>query len=201
MGVQSLFINAWIREAQEASRLVENLEIKIENNPQQALGDTARSNLFDLGIKLDRLESLLHNPPSKPILLLLEWIYRTDRDLDFRWKMLSNIQLRTRMVFQSLYALPSKERSGNLATGDAKETSATDIGYYQDHTKVTFSQEDLELLMPLITDDATRSQLQITLSNSFASQNLHWRICRVILVILGGGAVFLLVLVIITAVV
>ncbi|WKA03121.1 hypothetical protein VitviT2T_021251 [Vitis vinifera] len=193
MGVQSLFINAWIREAQEASRLVENLEIKIENNPQQALGDTARSNLFDLGIKLDRLESLLHNPPSKPIL--------TDRDLDFRWKMLSNIQLRTRMVFQSLYALPSKERSGNLATGDAKETSATDIGYYQDHTKVTFSQEDLELLMPLITDDATRSQLQITLSNSFASQNLHWRICRVILVILGGGAVFLLVLVIITAVV
>ncbi|XP_010659915.1 uncharacterized protein LOC104881413 isoform X2 [Vitis vinifera] len=197
MGVQSLFINAWIREAQEASRLVENLEIKIENNPQQALGDTARSNLFDLGIKLDRLESLLHNPPSKPILLLLEWIYRTDRDLDFRWKMLSNIQLRTRMVFQSLYALPSKERSGNLATGDAKETSATDI----DHTKVTFSQEDLELLMPLITDDATRSQLQITLSNSFASQNLHWRICRVILVILGGGAVFLLVLVIITAVV
>ncbi|XP_059598597.1 uncharacterized protein LOC104881413 isoform X4 [Vitis vinifera] len=189
MGVQSLFINAWIREAQEASRLVENLEIKIENNPQQALGDTARSNLFDLGIKLDRLESLLHNPPSKPIL--------TDRDLDFRWKMLSNIQLRTRMVFQSLYALPSKERSGNLATGDAKETSATDI----DHTKVTFSQEDLELLMPLITDDATRSQLQITLSNSFASQNLHWRICRVILVILGGGAVFLLVLVIITAVV
>ncbi|XP_059598598.1 uncharacterized protein LOC104881413 isoform X6 [Vitis vinifera] len=155
MGVQSLFINAWIREAQEASRLVENLEIKIENNPQQALGDTARSNLFDLGIKLDRLESLLHNPPSKPIL------------------------------------------SGNLATGDAKETSATDI----DHTKVTFSQEDLELLMPLITDDATRSQLQITLSNSFASQNLHWRICRVILVILGGGAVFLLVLVIITAVV
>ncbi|XP_010659917.1 uncharacterized protein LOC104881413 isoform X5 [Vitis vinifera] len=159
MGVQSLFINAWIREAQEASRLVENLEIKIENNPQQALGDTARSNLFDLGIKLDRLESLLHNPPSKPIL------------------------------------------SGNLATGDAKETSATDIGYYQDHTKVTFSQEDLELLMPLITDDATRSQLQITLSNSFASQNLHWRICRVILVILGGGAVFLLVLVIITAVV
>ncbi|RVW74004.1 hypothetical protein CK203_055848 [Vitis vinifera] len=155
--------------------------------------------------------------------LLLEWIYRTDRDLDFRWKMLSNIQLRTRVVFQSLYALPSKERygychlifplrrqlshyrivytlkhdlcgSGNLATGDAKETSATDI----DHTKVTFSQEDLELLMPLITDDATRSQLQITLSNSFASQNLHWRICRVILVILGGGAVFLLVLVIIT---
>lgn len=68
MGVQSLFIDAWIREAQEASRLVENLEIKIENNPQQALGDTARSNLFDLGIKLDRLESLLHNPPSKPIL-------------------------------------------------------------------------------------------------------------------------------------
>ncbi|RVW13045.1 hypothetical protein CK203_101922 [Vitis vinifera] len=133
--------------------------------------------------------------------LLLEWIYRTDRDLDFRWKMLSNIQLRTRVVFQSLYALPSKERSGNLATGDAKETSASDIGYYQDHTKVTFSQEDLELLMPLITDDATRSQLQITLSNSFASQNLHWRICRVILVILGGGAVFLLVLVIITAVV
>ncbi|RVW13051.1 hypothetical protein CK203_101923 [Vitis vinifera] len=68
MGVQSLFIDAWIREAQEASRLVENLEIKIENNPQQALGDTARYNLFDLGIKLDRLESLLHNPPSEPIL-------------------------------------------------------------------------------------------------------------------------------------
>ena len=68
MGVQSLFVDSWIREAQEASRLVENLETKIENNPRKALGATARSNLFELGIKLDRLESLLHNPPSKPIL-------------------------------------------------------------------------------------------------------------------------------------
>lgn len=70
MSRQSLVKDAWIREAEEASSLVEDLEAKTKNkHPDQlSLREIARSKLLELGVKLDRLESLLHNPPSKPIL-------------------------------------------------------------------------------------------------------------------------------------
>lgn len=66
MSEHSLFVDAWIREAQEVSRLVEDIESKINNGHR--LRDSAQSTLLEVGVKLDRLESLLHNPPSKPIL-------------------------------------------------------------------------------------------------------------------------------------
>lgn len=44
--------------------------------------------------------------------LFLQCIYRTDEELKFRWKMLSDIQLRTREVALSLYAFPSPNRYG-----------------------------------------------------------------------------------------
>lgn len=70
MGWQSLVIDAWIREAEEASKLVEDLGTKYKNkSPEQwRLRDNGLSKLLGLGVKLDRLESLLRNPPSKPIL-------------------------------------------------------------------------------------------------------------------------------------
>ncbi|KAK7832846.1 hypothetical protein CFP56_026176 [Quercus suber] len=92
--------------------------MRISGNPDHfSLRSTAKSKLLELGVKLDRLESLLHNPPSKPNL--------TDEELKFRWKMLSDIQLRTREVALSLYAFPSPNRSGGLpaADADAKENS------------------------------------------------------------------------------
>ncbi|BBH06684.1 hypothetical protein Prudu_018406 [Prunus dulcis] len=70
MSRQSLVKDAWIIEAEEASSLVEDLEAKTKNKypDQLSLREIARSKLLELGVKLDRLESLLHNPPSKPIL-------------------------------------------------------------------------------------------------------------------------------------
>lgn len=79
MAKQYLVIDAWIREAQEAAKLVEEIDARVQNKNleksqeqqllQQRLGDEiARSKLLEVGIKIDRLESLLHNPPSKPIL-------------------------------------------------------------------------------------------------------------------------------------
>ena len=68
----SLIVDAWIREAEEASQWVENLERRINNNnlEQFSTVESARSRLTELGVKLDRLESLLRNPPAKPVLYI-----------------------------------------------------------------------------------------------------------------------------------
>ena len=73
MANHNLVIDAWIKEAEEALKLVEGLENTIKNrNPEHfSLRSTANSKLLELGVKLDRLESLLHNPPSKPNLYVL----------------------------------------------------------------------------------------------------------------------------------
>ena len=73
MANHNLVIDAWIKEAEEALKLVEGLENTIKNrNPEHfSLRSTAKSKLLELGVKLDRLESLLHNPPSKPNLYVL----------------------------------------------------------------------------------------------------------------------------------
>ena len=66
-----LVMDAWIREAQEATKLVEDIESRIKNKDlaeENRLRDIAQSKLIEAGVKLDRLESLLHNPPSKPAL-------------------------------------------------------------------------------------------------------------------------------------
>ncbi|XP_027352538.1 uncharacterized protein LOC113863234 isoform X1 [Abrus precatorius] len=92
-------MDAWLREAEEASQWVEDLESKALNSSVSvSIIHSARSKLLELGAKLDRLESLLRNPPPKPIL--------TDEDLDFRWTLFSDIQLRTRTLARSIYALP-----------------------------------------------------------------------------------------------
>lgn len=74
MSRYSLAIDAWIREAEEASRLVEDLEIKFKNNNSEQWihrdSSSVLSKLLEIGGKLDRLESLLRNPPSKPILYI-----------------------------------------------------------------------------------------------------------------------------------
>lgn len=66
-----LVMDAWIREAQETTKLVEDIESRIKNKDlaeENRLRDIAQSKLIEAGVKLDRLESLLHNPPSKPAL-------------------------------------------------------------------------------------------------------------------------------------
>lgn len=67
MTQHTLAIDAWIREAQEALKLVEDIESRIKNK-DLAHELRLRDKLLEVGVKLDRLESLLHNPPLKPIL-------------------------------------------------------------------------------------------------------------------------------------
>ncbi|ONI04800.1 hypothetical protein PRUPE_6G340300 [Prunus persica] len=167
MSRQSLVKDAWIIEAEEASSLVEDLEAKTKNKypGQLSLREIARSKLLELGVKLDRLESLLHNPPSKPIL--------TKEDVDFRWKMLSDIQLRTRTLALSFFVL---ERSESLPA--TKEDNKNANRCDQDEVKLSFSKDDQELLKPLV----------IKPSNSYIPMSLRWKTCWGISVVLGVTA-------------
>ncbi|KAK7337892.1 hypothetical protein VNO77_18482 [Canavalia gladiata] len=117
-------MDAWLREAEEASQWVEEMENIMNHNNLNfsvSIVHSSRSKLLELGVKLDRLESLLRNPPPKPIL--------TDEDLDFRWKMFSDIQLRTRTLARSLYALPLPNRPRNASHTAGKEYDVS-LGYY-----------------------------------------------------------------------
>ncbi|KAI9186741.1 hypothetical protein LWI28_020400 [Acer negundo] len=105
MSRQNLVIDAWMREAQEAVKLVEDIEtrVKSKNNIVEV---ATKSKLLEVGVKLDRLESLLHKsqPPFKTHFVL----HNVDRE--HRWKMLSDTKLRTKALVLSLYAMPSLNR-------------------------------------------------------------------------------------------
>lgn len=79
-----IVIDTWLIEAHEAVKLVEEVETRVnskniivqQDHLRLSVGDDiARSKLLEAGIKLDRLESLLHNPPAKPILYVLILVY------------------------------------------------------------------------------------------------------------------------------
>ncbi|KAM7274027.1 hypothetical protein ACFE04_028691 [Oxalis oulophora] len=189
MSKKSLVVDAWIKEAQEAAKLVEDLEARIinyyKNNHNPVVEQhqhQKRLKLLQIGVKLDRLESLLHNPPSKPIL--------TKEDLECRWKMLSDMQQRTRALVLSLYASPSQTRCL-----DAKETCSSADYYEQDQTKHSLVQYDPEMLEPLVSNDSTQSQKQMRKWGL----NLLLKACWILGIALGTGA-FLCLLVIICAV-
>ncbi|XP_065618034.1 uncharacterized protein LOC112024757 isoform X4 [Quercus suber] len=101
--------------------------------------------------------------------------------------MLSDIQLRTREVALSLYAFPSPNRSGGLpaADADAKENSTAIKSCCQDQMKVSSSEEDSELLEPLVSDDATQSHSQF---GSYRPMSLLWKACWTIMVFLVVAA-------------
>ncbi|KAJ4955446.1 hypothetical protein NE237_012229 [Protea cynaroides] len=143
MSKQALLGDAWIREAQEASRLIEEIESRIKDqNPGQSVSDNARRKLLELGPKLDRLESLLHNPAAKPIL--------TNQDLDLRRNMLSELQLRTREMALSLYRLQVASSPGSLPAKDIEEPAESISSYSQDDTKINISKQEHELLVSFV---------------------------------------------------
>ncbi|ESR46268.1 hypothetical protein CICLE_v10002536mg [Citrus x clementina] len=196
---QYLVVDAWLREAQEAEKLVEEIDGRVKNKSQeqqqQSLSDDiiARSKLLEVGVKLDRLESLLRNPPSKPIFnLVLQCIYRTNEDLESRWKMLSDIQLRMKALAVRLYAMPypMPRRQGGLPAADTRETDINADSYDQGQIRASFAKDESELLQPLV---AIRR-------SSFISMTLLWKICWTIGIILGAAA-FLFILFILCAVI
>eukprot|EP00252_Welwitschia_mirabilis_P024318 TRINITY_DN7174_c0_g1_i3.p1 TRINITY_DN7174_c0_g1~~TRINITY_DN7174_c0_g1_i3.p1 ORF type:complete len:174 (-),score=22.60 TRINITY_DN7174_c0_g1_i3:342-863(-) len=95
-------IDAWILEVEEASQLTEEIEARIRDKDALiAIGKDpspilvgARRKLMILGTKLDRLESLLHNPPAKPVL--------NQNDLQSRKDMISDMRQRTRQLANCL---------------------------------------------------------------------------------------------------
>ncbi|KAJ6359935.1 hypothetical protein OIU77_004023 [Salix suchowensis] len=148
-----LAMDAWMREAQEATELVEDVESRIKNRDlagENRLGDFARSKLIEAGVKLDRLESLLHNPPSKPAL--------TKEDFEFRWKMLLDLQLRTRALALCLYA--STKRAGGFLVSETSGTSRATSSIDQDQKRKLLSKFDPELLTLLIPEDTAQDQVQ-----------------------------------------
>ncbi|GLJ05354.1 hypothetical protein SUGI_0016720 [Cryptomeria japonica] len=67
-----VIFDSWMWEAGEASKLADEIDCMMA---MAAGADTsyhvlteARRKLMVVGTQLDRLESLVHNPPSKPIL-------------------------------------------------------------------------------------------------------------------------------------
>ncbi|KAG4135680.1 hypothetical protein ERO13_D08G231300v2 [Gossypium hirsutum] len=193
---QALMADAWIREAEEALKLVEDIENRVNNkNPSlQHHGNcvidiAARSKLLDVGIKIDRLESLLRNPPSKPIL--------TNEDIDYRWKMLSDMQLRTKALALRLYALPTSSRPGNSTHGNHNDMNKIITAYIQDRTKSFSSEEDRELFRPLIANDVSMtSQVQTKQGSTSTPLSFLQKICWFFGAILGLAALtFILILI------
>ncbi|XP_030534819.1 uncharacterized protein LOC115743938 [Rhodamnia argentea] len=177
---QFMVMDAWMREAEEASGLLEEVESKFKKkNPQELcrLRDTTRSKLLDLGTKLDRLECLLHNPPSRPFL--------TDEDLGWRWKMLSDIQLRTREVAIGFLVSASSSRPGELHSADSKETSQSTSIFNQDEMAASFSKDDPEMLKPLLSDNASQIHHK---QDSFTATSWLWKTCWITCSILGATA-------------
>eukprot|EP00257_Ricinus_communis_P013067 XP_015570424.1 uncharacterized protein LOC8289442 isoform X1 [Ricinus communis] len=183
----SLVIDAWIREAQEVSRLVEDIETRIRNKDlkqEYRLKDNAKSKILEVGVKLDRLESLLLNPPSNLIL--------TIEDLEFRWKMLSDFRLRTRALAASLYPSPSIKGARGLPVANTKGIIGPDNSNDQHQMKPFFSKDDSEMLKPLISEDATQSRMQIKPSGPFTPMSILRMLCWTICLILGAATLLFL---------
>lgn len=188
-----LVMDAWIREAQEATKLVEDIESRIKNKDlaeENRLRDIAQSKLIEAGVKLDRLESLLHNPPSKPAL--------TIEDSEFRWKMILDLQLRTRALALRLYT--STKRAGGFLVSTTTGTSRTTNSLDQDQKRKLHSKFDPELATLLTSEDTTQDQVQFKNSGSSISTSLIKKVCWTFCLILGAAAL-LFVLVIICAVI
>ncbi|XP_039018987.1 uncharacterized protein LOC120150363 isoform X2 [Hibiscus syriacus] len=188
--------DAWMREAEEALKLVEDIENRVNNkNPSLkphencVIDISSRSKLLESGIKIDRLESLLRNPPSKPIL--------TDEDIDYRWKMLSDMRLRTKALALSLSALPTSSRPGSLTHGNNNELKKMIGDCVQDQTKTLPSEEEQELLRPLIANDVSiPSQVQMKRCSTSTSLSLLQKVFWIFGAILGLAALIFILIVI-----
>ncbi|XP_021891268.1 uncharacterized protein LOC110809687 [Carica papaya] len=108
--------------------------------------------------------------------------------------MLSDIQLRTRAVALSLYALPSQNRPGGSAVPITKGTNINSNSHYEDQMKSLFSNDDPELLKPLVPDDPTSSQGAKQCSNGICRSFL-WRAGQAICIILGAVVVLVILVV------
>ncbi|CAN1285440.1 hypothetical protein LINPERPRIM_LOCUS18995 [Linum perenne] len=169
-----LGVDPWMKEAQEASNIIEDLENKWRSSMDAASAD--QSKLVEVGIKLDRLESLLHNPPSKPIL--------REREFELRWKMLSDFRLRTRALADILYQSSSSKRPVEESV-DASEFSRSIESHEQAHMKHSFFRHDQEeVLQHLVTDDASRYQAQ---ENHSGTVSLVERACWTVFIIVGAA--------------
>lgn len=152
--------DAWIREVEEAMQLAEDIESRIrERDSLQAVwGDPnyvlvgARRKLMLLATKLDRLESLLHNPPAKPVL--------SERDLHSRKDMILDMQQRMKQMAISLSTSQSPQKTdvqdvnANLQLLDKeKATNPNNRGISYSEGQIV---KDKELLFSKVTETESK---------------------------------------------
>lgn len=157
---QIIVFDAWIHEVEEAMRLAEDIESRIrERGSFQAVGGDpnsvligARRKLMLLATKLDRLESLLQNPPAKPVL--------SERDLHSRKDMILDMQQRTKQMAislstsQSLQKTDVRDVNANLLVVDKeKPTNPNNHGISYLEGQVV---KDKELLSSKVTENKSK---------------------------------------------
>ncbi|GLJ05353.1 hypothetical protein SUGI_0016710 [Cryptomeria japonica] len=135
-----IIFDAWMREAGEAKQLVDEIESHIRErdsvmaagaDPSYHVLTAARRKLMVVGTKLDRLESLIHNPPTKPIL--------SERDLHSRKNMILDMRQQLKQLALSLCTLQSSKKSSvqdakaNLQLEKEKVTcpNNSNLSYFQ----------------------------------------------------------------------
>ncbi|XP_054798611.1 uncharacterized protein LOC129303350 isoform X2 [Prosopis cineraria] len=107
-------------------------------------------------------------------------------DVEYRWKMLKDIQLRTKSLVSSVSAVPSPDWPRDvLATADTEECNVGPDYCDQDQTKTSY-QDNIELLKPLLQDAGSRSEGQV--SSSSMSMYWVWKACSAILLFLALAA-------------
>ncbi|KAH7281959.1 hypothetical protein KP509_35G005200 [Ceratopteris richardii] len=114
--------DTWLKEFEEASKLADDIAGRLrerENivssggDPSQLITSTRRK-ITALGTCLDRLESLLQNPPEKPVLNEVE-VYR-------RHEMLLGLRYRTKQMAASVSTSSHRTALSGLGEAMAKKT-------------------------------------------------------------------------------
>ncbi|KAH9327038.1 hypothetical protein KI387_007216 [Taxus chinensis] len=136
-----LIFDAWMQEAVEAKQLADEIESRIRDRDSALAAGTdrsqhvvtaARRKLLLLGTKLDRLESLIDNPPTKPIL--------SERDLHSRKDMILDMRQQLKQLALSLRTLQSSKKTNlqdananlQLDTEKAISPKNNGVNYFED---------------------------------------------------------------------
>ncbi|OAE21983.1 hypothetical protein AXG93_4382s1140 [Marchantia polymorpha subsp. ruderalis] len=123
--------DSWLKEFEEAMRLADDILARINernmmlasgNDPTRLVSATRRK-ITMLGTKLDRLESLLQNPPIKPSI--------SEKEMYRRQDMLLGIRFRTKQMAAALSTSQPSNRATLMGTDSRsappEETSRTTV--------------------------------------------------------------------------
>ncbi|XP_028790281.1 uncharacterized protein LOC114746225 isoform X2 [Neltuma alba] len=114
-------------------------------------------------------------------------------DVEYRWKMLKDIQLRTKSLVSSISAVPSQDWPRDVPAADSEECNVSPDSYDQDQTKTSYPRDSAELLKPLVSDAASRSE------GHAMPMFWVWKACSTIFLFLALAALLFLIALLCTA--